>query len=118
NYMFLRMLGVPPPPGVDPKEIMSATKDKPKTVQALKDSFAFMQKSIAAVSDADLDKPVNFFGQQTTQRGLLFHIAAHLGEHLGQSIAYARMTGVVPPWTAEQQKKEQEKPQHQHDEQP
>jgi hypothetical protein len=27
---------------------------------------------------------------------------------LGQSIAYARMNGVVPPWTAEQQKKEKE----------
>jgi hypothetical protein len=23
----------------------------------------------------------------------------HLGEHLGQSIAYARMNGVRPPWT-------------------
>ena len=23
----------------------------------------------------------------------------HLHEHLGQSIAYARMNGVVPPWS-------------------
>ena len=118
NYMFLRMLGVQPPAGVDPKELMSATKDKPKIVQALKDSFAFMQKSVTAMSDADLDKPATFFGQKTTQRGILFHIASHLGEHLGQSIAYARMTGVVPPWTAEQQKKEKEKEEHKHDEQP
>lgn len=27
-------------------------------------------------------------------------IATHEHEHLGQSIAYARMNGVVPPWTA------------------
>jgi uncharacterized damage-inducible protein DinB len=118
NYMFLRMLDVQPPAGVDPKAIMAGGNDKAKTVQALKDSFAFMQKSVTALNDADLEKPANFFGQKTTQRGVLFHIAAHLGEHLGQSIAYARMNGVVPPWTAEQQKKAKEKEQHQHEEQP
>jgi uncharacterized damage-inducible protein DinB len=118
NYMFLRMLGVQLPAGVDPKAIMAGGHDKAKTVQALKDSFAFMQKSVTALSDADLDKPADFFGQKTTQRGVLFHIAAHLGEHLGQSIAYARMNGVVPPWTADQQKKAKEKEQHKPAEQP
>jgi hypothetical protein len=36
-----------------------------------------------------------------------------LGEHLGQSIAYARVNGIVPPWTEEtmqQQQKPPEKP--------
>jgi hypothetical protein len=39
-------------------------------------------------------------------------ITGHFGEHLGQSIAYARMNGVVPPWTQEQQQqqKQVEKP--------
>jgi hypothetical protein len=27
-------------------------------------------------------------------------IAEHAGEHLGQQIAYARMNGIVPPWSA------------------
>jgi hypothetical protein len=46
------------------------------------------------------------FGRDTTQRGAFMMITGHTGEHLGQSIAYARMNGVVPPWTAdaEQQK--------------
>jgi hypothetical protein len=26
-------------------------------------------------------------------------MATHAHEHLGQSIAYARMNGVVPPWS-------------------
>jgi hypothetical protein len=30
-------------------------------------------------------------------------------EHLGQSIAYARVNGIVPSWTAEAQKKAAEK---------
>jgi uncharacterized damage-inducible protein DinB len=30
---------------------------------------------------------------------VLFLIANHMHEHLGQSIAYARTNGVVPPWS-------------------
>jgi len=30
---------------------------------------------------------------------VLFQLIAHMNEHLGQSIAYARMNGVVPPWS-------------------
>jgi hypothetical protein len=42
---------------------------------------------------------VDFFGSKITKRALLLAIAEHAGEHLGQSIAYARMNGVVPPWS-------------------
>ena len=31
--------------------------------------------------------------------GVLFLIANHMHEHLGQSIAYARTNGVTPPWS-------------------
>jgi hypothetical protein len=40
-------------------------------------------------------------------------ITGHFGEQLGQSIAYARMNGIVPLWTEEaqpQQQKPAEKP--------
>ena len=30
---------------------------------------------------------------------VLLQLLAHMNEHLGQSIAYARMNGVVPPWS-------------------
>jgi uncharacterized damage-inducible protein DinB len=43
------------------------------------------------------------FGRTTTYRNVLVTAIAHLHEHLGQSIAYARMNGVVPPWTAAEQ---------------
>jgi uncharacterized damage-inducible protein DinB len=29
-------------------------------------------------------------------------LATHAAEHLGQAIAYARMLGVAPPWSAAQ----------------
>jgi uncharacterized damage-inducible protein DinB len=108
NYGIARGLGTSPPAGFDPKAIMANSADKAITVQALKDSFAHFRRAVISVSDADLDKPLKMFGQQTTYRGAFIMITGHTGEHLGQSIAYARMNGIVPPWTEEQQ--QQQKP--------
>jgi uncharacterized damage-inducible protein DinB len=112
NYGIARALGTQPPAGVDPKAIMAAAGDKAKTVQGLKDSFAHFRQAILALSDADSDKALKLFGRQTTQRGAFIMISGHMGEHLGQSIAYARMNGIVPPWTEEgqQTQKQAEKP--------
>jgi uncharacterized damage-inducible protein DinB len=112
NYGIARAFGAQPPAGIDPKAIMAAAGNKPQTLQALKDSFAYFRQTIAALSDADVDKPQKMFGRQTTQRGAFIMVTGHMGEHLGQSIAYARMNGVVPPWTeeAQQQQKAAEKP--------
>lgn len=108
NYGIGRALGTPFPTGVDPKAFMANAGDKAKTVQGLKDSFAHFRQAVIAVSDADLDKPLKMFGQQTTYRGAFIMITGHTGEHLGQSIAYARMNGIVPPWTEDQQRQQQQ----------
>ena len=112
NYGIARALGTALPAGLDFKSIMALSTDKAKTVQALKDSFAHFRGAILAISDADLDKPQKMFGQQTTVRGSFVMITGHTGEHLGQSIAYARTNGIVPPWTeeAQQQQKQAQKP--------
>jgi len=110
NYGIARALGTPPPTGIDPKTIMAGANDKAKTVQALKDSFAHFRSAILAIKDSDLDNAQKMFGRQTTVRGAFIMITGHYGEHLGQSIAYARQIGVVPPWTEERQKQEAEKP--------
>ncbi len=89
---------------------MAGANDKAKTVQALKDSFAHFRSAILAIKDSDLDNAQKMFGRQTTVRGAFIMITGHYGEHLGQSIAYARQIGVVPPWTEERQKQEAEKP--------
>jgi len=101
NYGVARALGTQPPAGVDFKAITAAAGDKAKTVQGLKDSFVHFRKAILALSDADAEKPQKMFGRETTQRGSFIMISGHIGEHLGQSIAYVRMNGIVPPWTAE-----------------
>ena len=53
--------------------------------------------------DADLDKPARIFDHDGTIRDVELIVMSHAHEHLGQSIAYARMNGIVPPWTAREQ---------------
>ncbi len=81
------------------KKWESQTKDKNEIKTILTTAYAFARKSIAETSDADMDKTVSFFGRQLSQRAVLLVLLSHCSEHLGQSIAYARMNGVVPPWS-------------------
>lgn len=112
NYGIARALGTSLPAGFDLKTFSAISGDKQKVVQALKDSFAHFRGAILALNDADADKPQKMFNRQTTLRGSFIAITGHFGEHLGQSIAYARMNGVAPPWTEgfQQQQKPADKP--------
>ena len=104
NYNLYKLVGTPPPAGIDIKGLEKSTTDKAKVIATLQDSFAHARKAITAMSDADLDKSLDWFGGKNTQRGILLFVVRHAAEHLGQSIAYARFTGVVPPWTEDAQK--------------
>ena len=107
NYGVASALGTPPPAGFDFKAVAALSGDKAKVLPVLKESFAHFRGAILALSDADGDKPQKMFNRQTTLRGALMMIDRHWGEHLGQSIAYARVNGIVPPWTEEAQKQQQ-----------
>lgn len=115
NYLMVKMAGVELPADVNLpafSEIQKwdgATKDKKEIAAKMQKSFDFLKESIKKMSDADLEKPVTFFGQETTVRNMLLSALAHQHEHFGQSIAYARMNGVVPPWTAAEKATEAKK---------
>ena len=109
NYNLYKLVGTPPPAGIDMKGLEKSTTDKTKVMATLKDSFAHARKAITAMPDADLDKSMDWFGGKNTERGILLFIVRHAAEHLGQSIAYARFVGIVPPWTEDMQKKQPEK---------
>jgi uncharacterized damage-inducible protein DinB len=99
NYNLYKLVGSPPPEGIDLKNLEKSTSDKAKVIATLKDSYAHARKAITAMPDADLEKSFDWFGGKNTERGVLIFIVRHGAEHLGQSIAYARLIGVVPPWT-------------------
>jgi len=73
--------------------------DPGKMQDALKASYANLQKAITGLSDNDLQTHVKLFGEDMTKQGAVMLILEDQHEHLGQSIAYARTNGVVPPWS-------------------
>ena len=99
NQGLPRMAGVQPPAGFAMQGYEQSTTDKAKVIAELKKSFAHIQAAASQMKDADADKPMKVFGMDMTGRSFSFFMARHLGEHLGQLIAYARVNGVVPPWS-------------------
>jgi uncharacterized damage-inducible protein DinB len=103
NFGVPSFWGVVPPQGFNFETFEKSLTKKDDIERALKNSFEYMEKGLKNTSDADLDKPVDLFGNKTTVRGAYILLTSHAHEHLGQSIAYARMNGIVPPWTAKQE---------------
>jgi uncharacterized damage-inducible protein DinB len=86
--------------GTPNTEAKPAPITDPENLQeALKASYANLQKAITGLSDSDLQTPVKLFGHDLTKQGAVMLLLGDQHEHLGQSIAYARSNGVVPPWS-------------------
>ena len=73
--------------------------NKAKAIDALTASFAAVHRAIDSANNNSLSREINPFGTATTTRGELIRLETHIAEHLGQAIAYARMNGIVPPWS-------------------
>lgn len=104
NFALGAMLGGRPPIAMaELAKLDTAPTTPERTVQLLKDSFAFVEQVIAGMPEAELDATADFFGRPMTKRAIMIAVATHTHEHLGQSIAYARSCGVAPPWTVREQ---------------
>jgi uncharacterized damage-inducible protein DinB len=99
NYNMYKLVGAPSPAGLDVAGMEQSTTDKAKVIATLRASYAHAKKAITDVPDANLEKTMDWLGGTITQRGVLLYIIPHIAEHLGQAIAYARINGVVPPWS-------------------
>ncbi|MEA2162818.1 MAG: hypothetical protein QOK37_945 [Thermoanaerobaculia bacterium] len=98
NYTLVSFVG--DRPIVDTRTFERIT-EKPRVMEELRRSFEFLRDAIVNTTDADLDKPIRMFGNDSTERAAFIMALNHLHEHLGQSVAYARMNGIVPPWSTE-----------------
>jgi uncharacterized damage-inducible protein DinB len=109
RYGILNLMGAEPPAGVDRKALEKSTTDRAQIVAELNKSWDFAQKTIKGMSNADFAKMLPKLGPQANAGDVVYILVADAHEHLGQSVAYARENGIVPPWTAEAQKKAAEK---------
>ena len=82
--------------GLDSLEQMTR---KAEVVALLEGSAAHVRAAVGKMSDEQLAKPTTLYGRTVPQWAVLLQLVAHMNEHLGQSIAYARSNGVVPPWS-------------------
>ena len=99
NYYYLSVAG---------KQTMPA-EIKPgfeKSVTAKADVISWLKRSLDAARAAraretpkELERKVEFFRQSTTADAVYLRLIIHCNEHMGQLVAYARMTGVTPPWS-------------------
>jgi len=99
NYWLLGQAGAKLPAGA-PK----MAQDTETTVTAKAEVIKWLKSSTAAVSaayaKADRQNQVKFFGHDGPAGNVYLRILVHNHEHMGQLIGYARMSGVVPPWSA------------------
>jgi uncharacterized damage-inducible protein DinB len=98
NFWLLEHAGVTPP-----ADASKMPNDPEKSVTKKADVIQWLGSSLDAVrkgyEGADRQKKVQFFGKETTSEQVFLRILIHNNEHMGQSIADARMNGVVPPWS-------------------
>jgi uncharacterized damage-inducible protein DinB len=103
NVLQLKVLsGAPPSDLMTLARAMEEEEKKPAAKKAvirdLIDSCAALREALSAVKDEELGGSIDFFGSKTTVRGTWMALLAHMCEHLGQAICYARMAGIKPPW--------------------
>jgi uncharacterized damage-inducible protein DinB len=106
NYNFPPLMtGTAPAPGFKGDGFEKTTTDKAKIIEQLNQSFSYAIAAVQNMANADFAKPEKKLGPDANDGDVIYLMVVHNHEHLGQSIAYARMNGVIPPWTAEAQKK-------------
>lgn len=100
NYYLLGMAGMK---GKELAKDYEKETDKEKILAALKESMDWAKDNVAKMADSELEAKVKIFGgQESTKRNVLMILIGHQHEHLGQLIAYARMNGITPPWSAKE----------------
>jgi uncharacterized damage-inducible protein DinB len=105
RYGILSMMGAKPPAGFKAREFEKSTTEKDRIVHDLNQSWDFANKTISSMSNVDFAKLLPKLGPQANEGDVVYILIADAHEHLGQLIAYARQNGIVPPWTAQTEKK-------------
>jgi uncharacterized damage-inducible protein DinB len=88
------------PAGTSLTDVEKTVTTKADVIDWLKRSLDAVRTAHAAITPADLQRKVKVGKVDATVDGMYLRIIVHANEHMGQLIAYARMTGVVPPWSA------------------
>ena len=97
NFFLLQQAGakVTDPPKIS-QQTEKTVSDKAEVIKWLNHSFDAVRKSYPP---AEPRKALKFFGADSNVENVYLRLLVHNHEHMGQSIAYARTNGIVPPWS-------------------
>jgi uncharacterized damage-inducible protein DinB len=101
NFYLLSVTGPKMPADLKSPDLEKSVTAKADVIDWLKRSQDAVNTAHLAVKPDDLQRKVKVNGQGATVDGMYLRIIVHANEHMGQLIAYARMSGVVPPWAKE-----------------
>ncbi len=97
NLYLLSVTGLKEPAVTTSMEKTVTTK--PEIIDWLRRSLEAVKAARAQLKPGDLERKVSIDGKTVTVDGMYLRIIVHDNEHMGQLIAYARMNGIVPPWS-------------------
>ena len=99
NYFYpATALGIPAPADVDVANLESIA-DKATITRLLRQSIDHVRLHVSRMTPEDLTRTTTLYRRQIAGWAVLFQLLAHMNEHVGQSVSYARMNGIVPPWS-------------------
>jgi uncharacterized damage-inducible protein DinB len=98
NFYLLSVTGPKMPPDLK-REMEKSVTSKAEVMKWLKRSLDAVKEAHSAVTAKDLQSKVHIADRDATVDGMYLRIIVHANEHMGQLVAYARMTGVAPPWS-------------------
>ena len=98
NFGLLAVTGPKTP--ADLKEGMEqSVTSKAEVINWLKRSLEAVKQAHLGETSKDLERKVRVNNRDATVDGMYLRIIVHANEHMGQLVAYARMSGVKPPWS-------------------
>jgi uncharacterized damage-inducible protein DinB len=98
NFYLLSVTGPKMPD--DLKEGMdTSVTSKAEVIKWLKRSLEAVKQAHLKVTPQELQQKAKPERYHATVDGMYLRILVHNNEHMGQLIAYARMSGVKPPWS-------------------
>src|SRR6266851_4638268 len=101
NYIFgAGILQEKPPVDIGGESGPDALKTKAEIMKFLNDSFAYLHKALASITDKnELDQVPSPFGDgsKVTRLSMGAFANAHPFDHYGQMVEYLRMNSIIPP---------------------
>ena len=77
--------------------VVEKLSTKADLTAALKKSFDACDAALAGVTDADLARPVDIFGNKANVAAAITLLSSHGWEHYGNIVTYMRLNGMTPP---------------------